>query len=66
MILVNNPGNYKEEYKQLGHADWNGITFTDFIFPFFIFIVGISITLSLSKIAQDRIRFTYKRIIKIA
>ena len=49
MIIVNNPGNYKEEYEQLGHAEWHGITLADYIFPFFLFIVGVSITLSLSK-----------------
>ncbi len=47
MLLVNNPGNWSAIYGPLGHATWHGWTFTDWIFPFFIFISGISMTLSL-------------------
>ena len=66
MILVNNPGNYKEEYEQLGHATWHGITLSDFIFPFFLFIVGVSITLSFSKQLRKGVKpsIFYKKIIK--
>lgn len=66
MILVNNPGNYKEEYEQLGHAAWHGITFADFIFPFFLFIVGVSITLSFSKQLRKGVKSSifFKKIIK--
>ncbi len=46
MILVNNPGNWSAVYWPLEHAAWNGWTPTDLIFPFFLFIVGISIHLS--------------------
>ena len=46
MILVNNPGNWSAVYWPLEHAEWNGWTPTDLIFPFFLFIVGISIHLS--------------------
>ncbi|HSO86182.1 MAG TPA: heparan-alpha-glucosaminide N-acetyltransferase domain-containing protein [Draconibacterium sp.] len=52
MILVNFPGTWEAMYAPLEHADWVGTTPTDFIFPFFIFIVGISITLSFSKQLQ--------------
>ncbi|AWL13111.1 Alpha-N-acetylglucosaminidase [Saliniradius amylolyticus] len=48
MILVNNPGSWSYMYWPLKHADWHGWTPTDLIFPFFIFIVGIAITLSFS------------------
>ncbi|QEC52770.1 putative acyltransferase [Anseongella ginsenosidimutans] len=49
MIIVNDPGgSHHDAYPPLRHADWNGITPTDFIFPFFIFIVGVSIVLSYS------------------
>ena len=48
MILVNNPGSWSYMYWPLKHAHWHGLTPTDLIFPFFIFIVGISITLSVS------------------
>jgi len=49
MILVNNPGDWGNIYPALGHAKWHGVTPTDLIFPFFLFIVGVAITLSLSK-----------------
>jgi predicted acyltransferase len=45
MILVNNPGN-RFPYPWLEHAEWNGWTPTDLIFPFFLFIVGVSLVLS--------------------
>ncbi len=49
MILVNNPGSWSTIYPPLKHAQWHGVTPTDLIFPFFLFIVGVAITLSLSK-----------------
>ena len=48
MILVNDPGIATHVYAPLDHAVWNGITPTDFIFPSFIFIVGVSVVLSFS------------------
>ena len=47
MILVNNPGSWNYVYAPLEHAEWNGWTPTDLIFPFFLFIVGVAITFSL-------------------
>jgi predicted acyltransferase len=49
MILVNNPGTWESIYDPLEHAAWHGWTPTDFIFPFFLFIVGVSITLALGR-----------------
>jgi predicted acyltransferase len=49
MILVNNPGTWNSIYPQLEHAQWNGWTFTDWIFPFFLWIVGVAMTLSFAK-----------------
>ena len=46
MVIVNNPGDWGNVYAPLLHADWHGWTPTDLIFPFFLFIVGVSITLS--------------------
>lgn len=43
MILVNNPGSWSDIYAPLRHAEWHGCTPTDLIFPFFLFIVGVSI-----------------------
>ncbi|HWT00158.1 MAG TPA: heparan-alpha-glucosaminide N-acetyltransferase domain-containing protein [Pyrinomonadaceae bacterium] len=48
MILVNNPGSWETIYGPLEHAAWHGLTPTDLVFPFFLFIVGVSITLALS------------------
>src|SRR5215217_8861570 len=47
MLLVNNPGTWGAIYPPLEHAEWNGWTPTDLIFPFFLFIVGITTHLSL-------------------
>jgi predicted acyltransferase len=46
MILVNDPGTWGAVYWPLDHAEWNGWTPTDLVFPFFLFIVGVSMTLS--------------------
>jgi predicted acyltransferase len=46
MVIVNNPGDWGTVYGPLLHAEWHGWTPTDLIFPFFLFIVGVSITLS--------------------
>src|SRR5258705_11313584 len=51
MVLVNNPGDWSNLYPQLAHAHWNGWTFTDTIFPFFLFIAGMSMALSLGRLA---------------
>src|SRR5450830_674560 len=51
MVLVNNPGDWGNLYPQLEHAKWNGWTFTDTIFPFFLFIGGVSMALSLGRLA---------------
>ncbi|MES2874087.1 MAG: DUF5009 domain-containing protein [Bacteroidota bacterium] len=47
MILVNNPGSWGHIYEPLKHAEWHGCTPTDLIFPFFLFIVGVSISFAL-------------------
>jgi predicted acyltransferase len=48
MLLVNDPGSWEHIYPPLEHAPWNGWTPTDLIFPFFLFIAGITTYLSLS------------------
>jgi len=47
MLLVNNPGDWRHVYAPLLHSEWNGCTPTDFVFPFFLFIVGVSIALGI-------------------
>ena len=49
MVLVNFPGSWQHVYSPLLHADWNGLTPTDLVFPFFLFIVGVSIALAYSR-----------------
>ena len=49
MVLVNNPGTWSTIYGPLKHAEWHGITPTDYIFPFFLFIVGVAIPIALGK-----------------
>ncbi len=49
MIVVNTPGTWEHVYPPLQHAEWHGLTPTDLVFPFFLFMVGISITLALGK-----------------
>ncbi len=53
MTLVNNPGNWAHIYPPLEHSDWNGCTPTDLVFPFFLFIVGVSIVYSMESRKQD-------------
>lgn len=48
MLLVNNPGDWGHVYAPLLHAPWHGCTPTDLIFPFFLYIVGVSIALGIS------------------
>jgi predicted acyltransferase len=65
MILVNNPGDWGNIYSPLKHAEWNGITPTDFIFPFFLFIVGVAISLALGKKFEEGItRDIYVKILR--
>lgn len=49
MVLVNEPGTWDAIYPPLKHGDWNSVTPTDWIFPFFLFIVGVSIVFALDK-----------------
>lgn len=49
MILVNTPGSWQFIYPPLKHAAWHGCTPTDLVFPFFLFVVGVSMFFSFSK-----------------
>ncbi len=60
MILVNTPGTWSAVFPPLLHAEWNGYTPTDLVFPFFLFIVGTSIVFAYkNKTARSG---TYKKI----
>lgn len=54
MILVNNPGDWGHIYPPFEHAEWNGCTPTDLIFPFFLFIVGVSLVYALDGVKRQR------------
>src|ERR1700751_118822 len=59
MILVNDPGDWKHVFGQLEHAEWNGWTLTDLVFPTFLFLVGASIVFSMSaRVAQGNCKAT--------
>lgn len=49
MILVNNAGSWQHVYPPLLHAEWHGWTFTDTVFPFFLWIVGVAVTLATAR-----------------
>jgi predicted acyltransferase len=53
MVLVNNPGTWSNIYWPLTHAEWHGWTPTDLVFPFFLFIVGVSITLAFGRRVEE-------------
>ncbi|WP_312329635.1 DUF5009 domain-containing protein [Sphingobacterium sp.] len=64
MILVNNPGNYHHVFPQLEHSIWHGCTFTDLIFPFFLFAVGNSMAFSLKNSDQLAPGLYWNKIVK--
>ena len=68
MVLVNNPGTWSSIYWPLEHAEWHGWTPTDLVFPFFLFIVGVSITLAFARRVEDGTvkRDLYLKVIKRA
>ncbi len=55
MVLVNNPGDWGHVHAPLVHAKWHGWTFTDVIFPFFLFIVGVSMVISTQRALGNEI-----------
>jgi len=48
MLIVNNPGNLATVPPQLKHASWNGVSMADLVFPFFVFIMGVVVPISLN------------------
>jgi predicted acyltransferase len=49
MILVNNPGDWNTVFPPLMHADWNGWTFADVVFPFFVFVMGCAMPFAFAR-----------------
>ncbi len=66
MILVNNPGSWSHVYPPLRHAQWHGCTPTDLVFPFFLFIVGVSMSFSFAKYGNRLDRDSLLKIAKRA
>ena len=64
MILVNDPGSGASAYAPLRHASWSGLTPTDLVFPFFMFIMGISTYISLKKYRFECSRPAIWKIVK--
>jgi len=66
MILVNNPGSWSHVYPPLLHSEWHGWTFTDLIFPFFLFIVGVAIVYALRRQLEKGVNIAsiYKKIVR--
>ena len=64
MIVVNNPGSWSHVFPFLRHAEWNGCTPCDLVFPFFLFCVGVSMTFALAKftsLSKDSVIKVLKR-----
>ncbi|MCE1197448.1 MAG: DUF5009 domain-containing protein [Marinilabiliales bacterium] len=64
MILVNNPGSWSHIYAPLEHAAWQGCTPTDLVFPFFLFVVGVSMFFSFSKYGNTLNKASVLKVIK--
>ncbi len=52
MILVNNPGSWDHVFQPLEHSTWNGCSFADLVFPFFIFILGMAMPFAFARRVQ--------------
>ncbi len=64
MIMVNTPGSWSYVYPPLLHSAWNGCTPTDLVFPFFLFIVGVSMWFSFKKFEQGITKIALYKVLK--
>ncbi len=64
MILVNNPGNWDHIFTPLDHAEWQGCTPTDLVFPFFLFAVGNAMAFVMPRLQQVGDKLFFQKIIK--
>ena len=64
MIIVNTPGSWSHVYPPLLHAKWHGCTPTDLVFPFFLFIVGVSMAFSFSNYKSKDRHLWFKKILR--
>ena len=65
MILVNFPGSWDHVYSPLLHSRWNGLSLTDLIAPFFLFIVGVSVVLAYTRLLKTGSpgKYLYRKIL---
>lgn len=66
MIIVNTPGNWRDLYAPLAHADWHGFTPTDLVFPTFLFVVGNAMSFALKKLNEMKPSDFHKKVFKRA
>src|SRR5882762_8999821 len=64
MIIVNTQGSGAVPYRQLMHADWNGLTLTDLVFPSFLFAVGNALVFAINKGREQPKSALLRRIVK--
>ncbi len=64
MVMVNNPGSWSHIFTPLDHAEWNGMTPTDLVFPFFMFVMGMCVFIALQKFHFEANSATVHKIIK--
>ncbi|MDF1546889.1 MAG: DUF5009 domain-containing protein [Bacteroidales bacterium] len=64
MILVNTPGSWSYVYAPLRHSQWHGCTPTDLVFPFFLFVMGVSMFFSFKKYGNSVNKHSLFKIIK--
>jgi predicted acyltransferase len=66
MILVNNPGSWGHIYGPLEHAEWNGLTPTDLVFPFFLFAVGNAMAFTMPRFQAQGDGVFWRKVLKRA
>ncbi len=64
MIMVNQSGSWDFRYRQMSHSAWYGCTLTDLIFPFFLFIVGVTMSFAFQKQVQKLTPPLVKKVIR--
>lgn len=64
MLVVNNPGTRSAVFAPLRHSKWAGCTPTDLVFPFFLFIVGVSMVFSFAKMQEQDYPKRVKKILR--
>lgn len=64
MIIVNTPGSWSYVYPHLRHAEWHGCTATDIVFPGFLFVIGLAMSISFRKFDETKRRTLFMKVLK--